>query len=45
MLFRSIVDLLGKSQEGLVRAGAACYTTEDEVARLIDGVAALARGA
>jgi len=41
----TIVELLGKSQEGLVRAGAACYTTEDEVARLIDGVAALARGA
>ena len=41
----TIVERLGKSQEGLVRAGAACYTTEDEVARLIDGVAALARGA
>ena len=41
----TIVELLGKSQDGLVRAGAACYTTEDEVARLIDGVAALARSA
>ncbi|MGA0919351.1 MAG: cysteine desulfurase-like protein [Gemmatimonadaceae bacterium] len=41
----TIVALLGKAQEGLVRAGAACYTTEEEVARLIDGVAALARGA
>ena len=41
----TIVELLGKSQDGLVRAGAACYTTDDEVARLIDGVAALARGA
>lgn len=41
----TIVERLGKSQEGLVRAGAACYTTEEEVARLIDGVTALARGA
>jgi len=41
----TIVELLGKSQDGLVRAGAACYTTDDEVARLIHGVAALARGA
>jgi selenocysteine lyase/cysteine desulfurase len=27
-----------------VRAGAACYTTADEVDRLLDGVRAVARG-
>lgn len=30
---------LGVEREGLVRAGCACYTTEDEVDRLIQGVA------
>jgi selenocysteine lyase/cysteine desulfurase len=29
---------LGKTAEGLVRAGCACYTTVDEVERLIAGV-------
>ena len=34
---------LGRGADGLVRAGAACYTTEDEVDRLVAGVAAIAR--
>ena len=40
----TLVERLGHGPDGLVRAGAACYTTEDEVDRLVGGVAALARG-
>lgn len=40
----TVVDRLGLSPDGLVRAGCACYTTEEEVERLIEGVAALACG-
>ncbi len=32
------VERLGQAEHGLVRAGCACYTTEDEVDRLIEGV-------
>jgi cysteine desulfurase family protein (TIGR01976 family) len=39
----TVVDRLGLAPEGLVRAGCACYTTADEVARLVDGVRAIAR--
>ncbi len=35
----TVVDRFGLGDEGLVRAGCACYTTEDEVERLIEGVA------
>jgi cysteine desulfurase family protein (TIGR01976 family) len=41
----TLVQRLGLGAEGLVRAGAACYTTEDEVDRLIAGVHAIAGGA
>ena len=34
----TIVKRLGLEPEGLVRAGCACYTTEEEIDRLIDGV-------
>jgi selenocysteine lyase/cysteine desulfurase len=34
----SVVERLGLGDEGLVRAGCACYTTEDEIDRLIAGV-------
>ena len=34
----TVVERFGLGDEGLVRAGCACYTTEDEVERLIDGV-------
>jgi selenocysteine lyase/cysteine desulfurase len=34
----TVVERLGLGEEGLVRAGAACYTTGDEIERLIDGV-------
>ena len=39
----TIVAQLGHSADGLVRAGCACYTSQDEVDRLLDGVAAIAR--
>jgi cysteine desulfurase family protein (TIGR01976 family) len=38
------VARLGESRHGLVRAGCACYTTEEEVDRLVSGVQMLAAG-
>jgi selenocysteine lyase/cysteine desulfurase len=38
----TVVERLGLSEEGLVRAGCACYTTIDEVARMVEGVHAIA---
>jgi selenocysteine lyase/cysteine desulfurase len=38
----TVARRLGLSEEGLVRAGCACYTTGDEIARLVDGVRTLA---
>ena len=40
----TIVERLGLMPEGLVRVGCSCYTSEDEVDRLIHGVRALAHG-
>jgi cysteine desulfurase family protein (TIGR01976 family) len=37
----TVVERLGLSEEGLVRAGCACYTTEEEVERLIEAVAGI----
>lgn len=37
-----VMKRLGVGERGLVRAGCACYTTEDEVRRLVDGVASIA---
>jgi cysteine desulfurase family protein (TIGR01976 family) len=34
----TVVERLGLTPHGLVRAGCACYTTTDEIDRLIDGV-------
>lgn len=34
----TVVERLGLAPEGLIRAGCACYTTEDEIDRLIAGV-------
>ena len=34
----TVIDRLGLAPEGLIRAGCACYTTEEEIERLIDGV-------
>jgi cysteine desulfurase family protein (TIGR01976 family) len=41
----TVARKLGLADEGLVRAGCSCYTTADEVARLVDGVRALVKGA
>jgi len=37
----TLVEKLGHGADGLVRAGAACYTTEDEVDRLVSAVGRL----
>lgn len=37
----TVVQRLGLEPEGLIRAGCACYTTEDEIERLIKAVAEL----
>ena len=39
----SVVERLGLGEEGLVRAGCACYTTQDEIDRLIEGVSEIAK--
>jgi cysteine desulfurase family protein (TIGR01976 family) len=39
----TVVERLGLGAEGLVRAGCACYTTSDEVDRLIEGVREIVR--
>jgi cysteine desulfurase family protein (TIGR01976 family) len=38
----TVVERLGLDDEGLVRAGCACYTTAEEIERLIDGVREIA---
>ncbi len=38
----TVVERLGYARDGLVRAGCACYTTGEEVERLIAGVAGVA---
>jgi selenocysteine lyase/cysteine desulfurase len=37
----TVVERLGLSDVGLVRAGCAMYTSEDEVSRLVEGVRGL----
>ena len=39
----TVVERLGLSEHGLVRAGCACYTSEEEVERLVEGVREVAR--
>ena len=39
----TVVERLGLAEEGLLRAGCASYTTEEEIDRLLDGVTGLAR--
>ncbi len=39
----TVVRRLGHEKDGLVRAGCACYTTPDEVDRLVEGVVELSR--
>jgi cysteine desulfurase family protein (TIGR01976 family) len=35
---QTVAERLGKSEQGLVRAGCACYTTNEEIERLLSGV-------
>jgi cysteine desulfurase family protein (TIGR01976 family) len=39
----TIVERYGLAPQGFVRVGCSCYTSEDEVGRIIEGVRALAR--
>ncbi len=39
----TVVEKLGLGNDGLVRAGCACYTTIEEIERLIDGVQSIAK--
>lgn len=39
----TVIERLGQATNGVVRAGCACYTTEDEVDRLVHAVAEIAR--
>jgi selenocysteine lyase/cysteine desulfurase len=34
----TVVERLGQAPDGLVRAGCACYTTSEEVNRLLDAL-------
>lgn len=38
----TVIERLGHARDGLVRAGCACYTTESEVDRLVEGVRSVA---
>jgi cysteine desulfurase family protein (TIGR01976 family) len=38
----TVIERLGQAAEGVVRAGCACYSTEDEVSRLISSVGRIA---
>ncbi|HZN09200.1 MAG TPA: cysteine desulfurase-like protein [Pyrinomonadaceae bacterium] len=41
----TVVQRLGLAPEGLIRAGCACYTTDDEIERLIEGITNLCKRA
>ncbi|HEY2712281.1 MAG TPA: cysteine desulfurase-like protein [Chthoniobacterales bacterium] len=41
---QTVIRRLGLEPNGVVRAGCACYTSAEEVERLIDGVRGIARG-
>ena len=40
----TVVERCGQAVEGFVRAGCACYTTEEEIERLVDAVREIASG-
>ena len=39
-----VIERLGHSQTGVVRAGCACYTSDEEVERLVEGIRRIAGG-
>jgi cysteine desulfurase family protein (TIGR01976 family) len=41
----TVIRRLGREKDGVVRAGCACYTTDEEIDRLVEGVHECARGA
>ena len=40
----TVIERLGHAADGVVRAGCACYTSTDEIDRLIEGVSEIAHG-
>ncbi|HVS82032.1 MAG TPA: cysteine desulfurase-like protein [Pyrinomonadaceae bacterium] len=40
---QTVIERLGLAPEGLVRAGCACYTSDEEIERLIEGVRSIAK--
>ncbi len=40
----TVIERIGQAAEGVVRVGCACYTTDDEIDRLVNAVAGIARG-
>jgi cysteine desulfurase family protein (TIGR01976 family) len=41
---QTVIERLGLAPEGLVRVGCACYTSDDEIERLIEAVGEIAKG-
>ena len=41
---QTVAERLGHERDGLVRLGCACYTTSDDVDRVIDGLRGIAGG-
>jgi len=41
---QTAIERLGLAPEGLVRVGCACYTSDDEIERLIEAVKEIAGG-
>jgi cysteine desulfurase family protein (TIGR01976 family) len=39
-----VMERLGHTQAGVVRAGCACYTSDEEIERLVDGIGRIAAG-
>jgi cysteine desulfurase family protein (TIGR01976 family) len=37
---QTVVDRLGKAEQGLLRIGCSCYTSEEEIERLLEGIRA-----
>jgi cysteine desulfurase family protein (TIGR01976 family) len=40
----TVIERIGQAADGVVRVGCSCYTTEDEIDRVIEGVREIARG-
>ena len=41
---QTVIERLGLAPEGLVRVGCACYTSDEEIERLIEAVSEIAKG-